>query len=359
MTDKRPSACGGFSEQPAASSDRTSPADPTTGCEPGSAASTESEPSDSLRLAPEAEVAAESANPAGALLPGSSSEPRSAEEGGSTALGPNAPATESPAISLELVDGATLADFLAKYQLSLPPEQVALLDRYRRLVWDWNEKINLTRHTDLEKFVSRDVVDSLALAELLEPGELVLDVGTGAGVPGVILKIVRPDLRVHLCDSVAKKAKVVDGIVRELGLEIPVAAARVQDLLGPACQFNTLVGRAIGRIREVLKWLRPHWRYFDRLLLIKGRSWVKERGEARHYGMMHGLGLRKLKEYHNPANEAYNVILQICPEDRIAAGKKCRLRELSSHRPRLPQLPTSPSVMGQRPAGTGTPGEKA
>ncbi|MCS7238928.1 MAG: 16S rRNA (guanine(527)-N(7))-methyltransferase RsmG [Thermoguttaceae bacterium] len=247
-----------------------------------------------------------------------------------------------PAGELELIDGATLADVLARYQISLPPDQIRLLDRYRRLVWDWNQKINLTRHTDLEKFVTRDVLDSVAVAELLEPEELVLDVGTGAGVPGVILAIIRPDLRVYLCDSVAKKARAVDEIVRQLGLATPVAAARVQDLLGQHTQFNTLIGRAIGSMREVLKWLRPHWRYFDRLLLIKGRSWVKERGEARHYGMMHGLALRKLKEYDNPANGAYNVILQVCPEDRIGEGKKCRLRELRSHRPKLPPLPVSP-----------------
>jgi 16S rRNA (guanine527-N7)-methyltransferase len=247
-------------------------------------------------------------------------------------------------------DWAALADVLAEYKIQLPPEQVELLDAYRRLVWDWNQKINLTRHTDLEKFVSRDVVDSLAVAELLEPGELVLDVGTGAGVPGVILGIVRSDLRLVLCDSVAKKARVVRQIVRELGLDIPVVAARVQDLLGPGTQFNTLVGRAIGSIRAVLKWLKPHWRHFDRLLLIKGRSWIRERGEARHYGMMHGLALRRLKEYHNPANDAYNVILQICPEDRLAGGKKCRLRELRSHKPRLPRLVGEESTPGSSAA---------
>ena len=244
----------------------------------------------------------------------------------------------------------SLAAVLAKYKLELPAEQIALLDHYRRLVWEWNQRINLTRHTDFEKFVTRDVLDSLALAELLEQKELVLDVGTGAGVPGVILAIVRPDLRVVLCDSVTKKARAVHQIVSELGLQIPVAAARVQDLLGPATQFNTLVGRAIGGIREVLKWLRPHWKYFDRLHLIKGRSWVRERGEARHYGMMHNLALRKLKEYHNPANGAYNVILQICPEERIVSGKKCRLRELRSHRPKLPEPPVPPPAVSSSPS---------
>ncbi len=260
----------------------------------------------------------------------------SGQEKNFTALSPPSPT------SLEVIEGETLADVLAKYKITLQPDKVALLDLYRRLVWEWNTKINLTRHTDLEKFVTRDVLDSLMLSEFLEPEELVLDVGTGAGVPGVIVAILRPDLRVVLCESVIKKARIVEKIVCQLGLKIPVVAARVQDLLGQSTQFNTLMARAIGSLRDVLKWLRPHWRYFDRLLLVKGRSWLEERGTARHYGMMHGLALRKLKEYHNPANDAYNVILQVCPEDRVGKGKKCQLRELRSHQPKLPQPPIPP-----------------
>ena len=90
-----------------------------------------------------------------------------------------------------------------------------------------NEKINLTRHTDYEKFVARDVVDSLALEPFLDSGDAVLDVGTGGGVPGVVLAIVRPDLKVSLCDSVAKKAKAVAAIVEQLGLKMAVHHAPV------------------------------------------------------------------------------------------------------------------------------------
>ena len=82
-----------------------------------------------------------------------------------------------------------LADAIVRHQIELPDEQIALLERYCELLWQWNEKINLTRHTDYEKFVARDLVDSLAFAEFLEPGEKVLDVGSGGGVPGVVLAI--------------------------------------------------------------------------------------------------------------------------------------------------------------------------
>src|SRR5271154_3262710 len=111
---------------------------------------------------------------------------------------------------------------LARHGIELTDEQIAQLDNYCTRLWDWNSKLNLTRHTDYEKFVARDVVDSQWLERFLESGESVLDVGTGGGVPGVVLAILRPDLDVALCDSVAKKARAVAGIIDEMGLKIPV-----------------------------------------------------------------------------------------------------------------------------------------
>ena len=112
----------------------------------------------------------------------------------------------------------SLTAALARYAVELPESQVALLDQYCQRLWEWNAKLNLTRHTDYGKFVSRDLVDSLEISRLLEPGQNVLDVGTGGGVPGIVLAILRPDLRISLCESVGKKARAVEDIVRGLGL---------------------------------------------------------------------------------------------------------------------------------------------
>lgn len=199
--------------------------------------------------------------------------------------------------------------------LDLPAEQVEQLDAYRRLMWAWNERMNLTRHTTLEKFVSRDVADSLELAKLLERGERVLDVGSGGGVPGVVLAILRPDLRVSLCESVQKKAGALAEMVEQLGLRAPVYPTRVDDLL-EACTFDTLVARAVAPMKKMLRWLAPRWDSFDRLLLIKGRAWVDERAEARHAGLMRGLELRKAAEYLTPRTDAASVVL--CLTQKVA-----------------------------------------
>ncbi len=207
----------------------------------------------------------------------------------------------------------TLAAALARHSIALPETQVARLDQYCHLLWDWNAKINLTRHDDYEKFVGRDLVDSMVFSRFLKPGESVLDVGTGGGVPGVVLAILRDDLKISLSESVTKKARAVADIVERLGLSSPVLNARVEDILTQE-RYNTLVVRAVARLKKLLEWFRPHWGSFDRLLVLKGPSWVDERGEARHFGLMHDLALRKLESYPMPGADSESVLLQIEPK---------------------------------------------
>ena len=208
----------------------------------------------------------------------------------------------------------SLAEALADAGIELPAGQIERLDAYRELLWAWNERMNLTRHTTLQKFATRDVADSLELAKLLDRGERVLDVGSGGGVPGIVIAIVRPDLRVSLCESVKKKAAALAEMVEQLGLETPVYPSRVEDLL-EATTFDTLVARAVAPMRKMLWWLQDRWGTFDRLLLIKGRSWVDERGEARHHGLLKDLELRRAAEYVTPRTDAVSVILSVEKSD--------------------------------------------
>ena len=193
-------------------------------------------------------------------------------------------------------------------------EQIAeRLQEYAQTLWRWNEQINLTRHTSWDLFVGRDLRDCLQLAPLLKSGEEVLDLGSGNGIPGIPLAILRPDIDVSLAESVAKRAKVLGEIVAELGLPVPVYGARGEELLEDF-RFSSIVSRAVGSITKFCRWVEPHWPSVDRLLLIKGPKWVEERNEARHLGVMANLQMRRVASYPlGDDADSEGVILQIWP----------------------------------------------
>ncbi len=188
--------------------------------------------------------------------------------------------------------------------------QYSQLAKYCDALWAWNEKINLTRHTDAETFAQRDLLDTWKLAKLLKEGETVLDFGSGSGVPGLTAAILRPDVRFELCDSVQKKARVLEDIAKQLRLPIEVHAVNVKSVLEQK-SYDTLTSRAVGSLSKLCTWLEPLWGQFGRLLTIKGPSWVDERGEARHYGQLKTIDLRKVDEYAMPGRDSNSVILQL------------------------------------------------
>jgi 16S rRNA (guanine527-N7)-methyltransferase len=208
----------------------------------------------------------------------------------------------------------TLNTVLSSYEIQLPPAQVAQLQAYCEQLWDWNRKLNLTRHTDYQKFVTRDLADCLQLSALLEDDAEVLDVGSGGGVPGVVLAILRPGLQMSLCESVRKRAAALQSIVDSLALPTPVHHARAEDLLEDL-RFDVLVVRAVGPLWKLLKWFQPHWHCIGRLLVVKGPRWVEERAEARHRGYLRPLELRRVATYLTPGSQIENAILQIWPAD--------------------------------------------
>lgn len=213
-----------------------------------------------------------------------------------------------------MTENDTFAAALERHRLSLPLPQVELLEKYCRLLWEWNEKINLTRHTDFEKFVGRDVVDSLQLAAHLREGEDVLDVGTGGGVPGLVLAVVRPDLKLTLTDSVQKKARAVQDMAEKLGLELNVYPFRAEEALEDA-RFDALVIRAVGPLWKLLIDFKSHWNSFRRLLVIKGPKWPEELNEAKRRGLMHNLQLKTAAEYPLLGADGSSVILKIWPKN--------------------------------------------
>jgi 16S rRNA (guanine527-N7)-methyltransferase len=205
--------------------------------------------------------------------------------------------------------------------IEVPTESVPGLAAYAASLWSWNERLNLTRHTDPETFVARDVGDAAAIAPHLAAGERVLDVGTGGGVPGVILAILRPDLRVELCDSVGKKARAVAEIVKAAGLAVPVHDGAAQQLVGArasgADRFDTLVVRAVAPLGKLLGWFEPIASSYGRMLVVKGPRWEEEKASARLEGRGKKVTIRRIASWQTAGRDHDSVLLEI--RRRIAA----------------------------------------
>ncbi len=225
--------------------------------------------------------------------------------------GEGTPSVDASSAEHSAPDALSLGAELQRLSIPLPTDKVAALADYRDLLWQANQQINLTRHTTDRLFASRDVLDSLAFAAALSPGEDLLDVGTGGGVPGIILGILRQDVSISLAESIGKKAKAVEGIVQELELPINVFPARAETLFAEGHTFDTLVIRAVAKLSKLLNSFNPYWGLFHRMLVLKGPRWVDERAEARHQGLMQNVELRKLTSYTNLDNGAESVLLEM------------------------------------------------
>jgi len=221
-----------------------------------------------------------------------------------------------------VTDAGTLAGEIAaesgRLGLAVPAASLPVLAAYATSLWDWNTRLNLTRHTTVEKFVSRDVGDAVAIAAQLARGERVLDVGTGGGVPGVLLAILRPDLAVELCDSVGKRARAVAAIAAECGLALAVHAVAGQVLVaeraagaGDPGRFDTLVVRAVAPLEKLLRWFEPLNRQFGRLLVIKGPAWREELEAARRAGLGRLVTVRRIASWPIRGGDNESVLLEV------------------------------------------------
>jgi 16S rRNA (guanine527-N7)-methyltransferase len=129
--------------------------------------------------------------------------------------------------------------------VTLGATEVEAFARYLDLLQRWNRRINLTRIVSLPDVVDRHFIDSLAVAPRLDVGATLLDVGAGAGFPGAVVAITRPDVRVTLCESVGKKAAFLRALVLHLRLGCEVVDARSETLVRAGRRFAAVVSRAV------------------------------------------------------------------------------------------------------------------
>jgi len=163
--------------------------------------------------------------------------------------------------------------------VELDATQAAALCRLLDELAHWNRSFNLTAITERREMLTHHLLDSLSILPFLK-GERVLDIGTGAGFPGLPLAIAAPQRRFVLLDSNGKKIRFVAHAVRTLGLRnVEAVHARAEARGGAAVQgpFDTVVARACAPLPELLRLAESHCAAGTRLLAMKGRRQAEER----------------------------------------------------------------------------------
>ena len=166
---------------------------------------------------------------------------------------------------------AQLEQGLKEMNISLPEDGVSRLLDFLRMLVKWNRVYNLSSISDPEQMVRLHLLDSLSVLPFLQ-GTRCIDVGTGAGLPGIPLAIARPDMRFALLDSNSKKTRFIRQVCIELGLKnvLPVHE-RIEDYQSED-KFDTVTARAFARLPDMLTKTRHLLTSGGKLLAMKSKE---------------------------------------------------------------------------------------
>ena len=176
---------------------------------------------------------------------------------------------------------------LAEFDLSLDETAVDRLCRYKELLLEWNEKINLTALTDDEDIALKHFADSLLLLCYvdIEKDASVIDVGTGAGFPGMVIKIARPDIHLTLLDSLNKRLAFLETVCYELGFtDVELIHSRAEDGSRTELRdsFDITVSRAVASLNTLCEYDMPYVKVGGRFIAMKGKGADEELDAARN-----------------------------------------------------------------------------
>ncbi len=194
-----------------------------------------------------------------------------------------------------------MTDVLDKNGIKYDGTVLSRLQRYAEMLVEWNEKINLTAITDPEGIVIKHFLDCAMLLTAVDIPEnaSVIDVGTGAGFPGVVLKIFRPDIRLTLLDGLNKRLVFLNEVLSELGLEAKTVHMRAEEAGRAAAyreQYDLVTARAVAELRTLYEYCLPLCKVGGVFCSMKGPSAGKELEAARKASAMLGGDKGKIYE---------------------------------------------------------------
>ncbi|MBC5729154.1 16S rRNA (guanine(527)-N(7))-methyltransferase RsmG [Ruminococcus sp. NSJ-71] len=193
-----------------------------------------------------------------------------------------------------------LQNYIKDYKITLTENQYEQFQKYFELLAEWNEKMNLTAITDESGVALKHFADSLSLLNFVDipQNSSLADVGTGAGFPGVVLKIARPDIKLTLIDSLNKRLVFLGEVCAQLGIEAELIHSRAED--GARDEklrenFDFAVSRAVARMNVLSEYCLPYVKVGGAFCAMKGAQANEEFKES--LNAINTLGGKLEKKY--------------------------------------------------------------
>lgn len=209
----------------------------------------------------------------------------------------------------------TIINKAKKISIEISEEQANKLYEFMNLLLEWNEKINLTSITDPEEIIVKHFIDSFTISKYIEKDAKVIDVGTGAGFPGIPLKIIRDDLKITLLDSLNKRIVFLDEVINKLKLENIITTHARAEEFGREKEnrekYDIATSRAVANTAVLSEYLMPLVVKDGKCIYMKGPDIDEEIKDGEKAIKVLGGKVEKIEKFTLPETDIKRSIVII------------------------------------------------
>jgi len=201
--------------------------------------------------------------------------------------------------------------------ITLSDKQIEQFITYYEMLVEWNEVMNLTAITEYEDVMKKHFIDSISLIKAYDVSKnvSVIDVGTGAGFPGLALKIAYPNLKVTLLDSLNKRINFLNAVIDKLGLnDVEAVHGRAEDFAKPGMlreKFDLCVSRAVANLSTLSEYCLPYVKVGGQFISYKSEKIVEEKAAAENAIKILGGVIKNQVEFQLPDSDIYRNLFVI------------------------------------------------
>lgn len=213
--------------------------------------------------------------------------------------------------------------YLDEIQIKLNEKQIIKFYNYMNFLIEWNEKINLTAITEPEEIILKHFVDSLTISKYIEKNAKLIDVGTGAGFPGIPLKIYREDIEITLLDSLNKRINFLNDVIEKLELsKISTIHGRAEEVAHKKEyreKFDVATSRAVANMSTLSEYLIPFVKVKGIVIAMKGNDVKQEIDESKKAINLLEAEIIKIEEFNLPNTEMKRSVVLLKKQQKTLA----------------------------------------